>query len=225
MGRLKNLILVLAVMVLLLCSACGVVNIAAVRAPAGDEPVHLRASDWEGVWLPYRLGMGGVPFFWIVKVTVIDPEKGWLRAEITISGEKGLQVTTTDLYLRRAGRWMLLSMRWLENNFYLSPDEALPFKGYAFGRAELNKDTLLVWAPRRERFAELVKKGVIAGSMHYKDSKSHSRLEIERLDTQVLKQFQASESMPADYWNQPVIYIRVSDISPNSPPDAQTEGP
>jgi len=225
MGRLKSLIFALAAIFVLFCSACDVI----VHAPAGDEPVHLRSSNWEGVWLLY--GLGRATFFLMAKVTVIDAEKGWLSAEFTTAGKDGLQVTVTDLYLRRAGRWMLLSMRWPDNNFFLSP--AAPFKGYIWARVELNDNTLLVWMPRRERFYDWVQKGVIEGRMHYEKPETHTNpwLEIERLDTKMLEQLQASESMPADYWLSPVVYVRVTDrarvegASPDAPPDPQRGGP
>jgi len=230
MSRLKNLTSALAAVLVLLCSACIPVI---VHVPAGDEPVHLRAHQWEGVWMSYY-GLGEMsPMFLMAKVTVIDAEKGWLRAEFTTAREEGLQVTATDLYVRKAGRWMLLSMRWPDSNFFRpeAPGPG-PFKGYIWGRVELNFNMLLVWAPRAERFDDLVQKGVIEGHMRYEkpETQTNGWLEIERLDTHTLEQFQASESMPADYWLSPVVYVRVTNLTrvedtpPNTPPDAQRGG-
>ena len=233
MSRLKSLIFALAAIFALFCSACVPVM---VKAPAGDEPVHLRAQQWEGVWMAHGTRLSGnfPGNFLMAKVTVIDAEKGWLRAEITTEGKERLQVTTTDVYVRRAGRWMLLSMRWPDNNFFLSsPREAPLFKGYVWGRVELNENMLLVWAPRGERFYDWVQKGVIEGRIQYEkpETQTNAWVEIDRLGTQTLEQFEASESMPADYWLSPVVYVRVTNLtrvegaSPDAPPDAQRGGP
>lgn len=180
MRRLKGLLSTLAAVVLMLCSTCIPII---VKTPAGDEPVHLRAYNWEGIWMPYGYGSRLSGNFEMAKVTVLDPEKGHLRAEITKEGKAGLQVTTTDLYVRKAGGWMLVSMP-------LSDIAgAAPFKGYIWGRAELNNNILLVWAPGN-RFYDSVQRGVVEGRIHYEKPETHGNpwVEIERLDTQVLEQ-------------------------------------
>jgi hypothetical protein len=240
MGRSKWVMSALAAMLSLLCSACAPVLL---KAPAGDQPVHLGPYGWEGVWLPYGGGSHLLGKFEMARVTVIDAETGRLRAEVTTEGEGGLAVTMSDLYVRKAGHWMLLSMPWPESLNSKEPSgKTSAMKGYMWGRVELNRDMLLVWAPRPDRFLELVQKGVIEGRLHEEHPEEHPEqtsdtwVEIDRLDAQTLERLQAAESMPADYWLAPVIYVRVSaytrvggtyGIPSNTPgpPDAQSGGP
>ncbi len=227
-GRPESLIFAFAAILVLLCSACVPVML---NAPAGDEPVRLHSDNLDGLWMRYDVRSSGD--FLMAKVTVIDAEKGRLSAEITTESEKGFQITTTDLYVRKAGHWTLLSIRWPDNNFGFSTKPA-PFKhNYFWGRVELNDNMLLFWPPRPDRFSDWLQKGVIEGRMRYEkpETEKHGWLEIERLDTEALERFQASESMPADYWYEPIVYIRVTNPAqvgrprPNAPPDAQTEKP
>ncbi len=227
-GHRQTRILTLAAILVLLCSACVPVVL---KTPAGDDPVHLNSYNLDGLWMHYDVRSSGI--FLMAKVTVIDAEKGRLSAEITTESKKGLQITTTDLYVRKAGHWMLLSIHWPENNLG-SSTEATPFKdNYFWGRVELNDNMLLFWPPRPDRFSDWLQKGVIEGRMRYEkpETEKHGWLEIERLDTEALEHFQASESMPADYWYEPIVYVRVTNpvqvghSRPNGAPDAQTEKP
>lgn len=131
----KQWILVFAALVMAGCEAV------TTTALVGDEPVDLKAKDWDGTWVTAD---GEVV---IVKVTDDDEGRAniyWLESE---DGQPVLK--SSEIIVREVNDWQLVNspVPADERN-----DEEVP--EYVFARIATNDDELFVWTPKVDAFKE-----------------------------------------------------------------------
>lgn len=152
--------------------------------PMGLEPVSLKAEEWNGVWtVPGTAGHA--------VARVVDAEKGILEVGFIQSNDQGLSLKTMKLYLRQAGDWTFLS----------TEAEDRPGK-FIWWKVKRSQNTLVMWPPRWDKLAALVKAGKLPGKQE-----SDTVLVLDPLDKAQYELFTSEKEGVLVDWENPVITV------------------
>lgn len=124
-----------------------------VTEPIGETPVDLTGSEdeWTGHW---RAGEGDG----VVRVDVADATNGVLQLGWIEGSGTNLEVETSIVHLRASGDWQFVSLDDSDSSETNEPPE------YTWGRVLNYNDTILVWMPIKELFAEQIAAGNLPGT-------------------------------------------------------------
>ena len=161
------------------------------KRPVGEKPAKLVAADWEGQWLTSD---------GLVKLTVVDANKGLLKAYY-LEAEDGTPVLySANIELRESGEWMFGSFN--EKDARKADDKAAS-KGFLWARV-INKDRqIIIWAPDDAVFTKLVESGVFPGKTEQRD------VFLDELKPQHLKIITSGERGVLFKWDEPLVLVKV----------------
>ena len=119
--------------------------------PIGDEPMKLKAEEWEGIWLTYWALDEPVA----LTIRVADPAKGELELAWIEEDEGQLVLTSWDVQLRRTNGWVFASIK-LEGEDHPDPESGEDW--YLFFRIK-NEDgrQITAWVPDSDMFDPLIR--------------------------------------------------------------------
>lgn len=135
---------------LLTLSGCGAVY---VKAPIGEAPLVLIASEWEGEWISGDEG--------VVSVKVLDREQGILQlSAVDYNSENKPKLVSETVHIRK----------WKQFLFAAVPTEG---KGdvplFFWARLERVADRVVFWLPDRRKIKVLVEAGKLPGLVEKND--------------------------------------------------------
>ncbi|MEJ5341314.1 MAG: hypothetical protein WHT09_07075 [Thermogutta sp.] len=169
---------------LLMLVSSGGCKVAFSTGPMGLEPVSLKAEEWNGVWtVPGTAGHA--------VARVVDAEKGILEVGFIQSNDQGLSLKTMKLYLRQAGDWTFLS----------TEAQDRPGK-FIWWKVKRSQNTLVMWPPRWDKLAALVKAGKLPGKQE-----SDTVLVLDPLDKAQYELFTSEKEGVLVDWENPVVTV------------------
>lgn len=181
----------LIVMAILLATASGC-NAVLSKRPVGETPAMIIAKDWEGEWVTTDGS---------VKLTVIDADKGLLKA-YWLDDEKGKpMMQSADIELRESGEWMFASIN--EKDTRTDGDKRVS-KGYLWARVKNKDRQIIIWTPDDKAFTRLVTSGVFPGKINDGGS-----VILDELKPQHLKIITSGERGVLFEWDQPTVLMKV----------------
>lgn len=183
---------------LLLCG-CGTVYS---PVPVG-EPVDLsgEVEKWEGTWMQD----GEVSF----TVKVLDAKRGFLQAS-SVDPEEDEVI---DVWITGHDDWMFVNLAgtWGEVD-----EEEDKTKKYTWGRIVKEDRVALVYVPDDRKFVELVRAGVLPGTVgDGGDPKPGGRpdVHLDVLDSSHLDRIVSKTNDLLFVWDDPMVYMRVDQMS------------
>lgn len=156
--------------------------------PLGDTPVRLDPAEWEGTWT----AADGGP----VVVRVDDAAGGQLRLA-WIEGEKEMVLKTAMVSVLRSGPWFFANMR--EDVKDASPSV------YLFALVKRQKGTMLIWPPRPESFARLIREGVLPGTV------TKEKVLLGELKPEQMKIIASEDRGVLFDWENPIVLMKMGD--------------
>jgi hypothetical protein len=189
-GRMSALFLGLLIIGVIGGSGCSTV---VAVSPVGENPEVLEPEKWEGIW--YHPGGA-------VTIRVVDGENGILEAGIVGKDEKAggrLQLQAFRVHIRSSEDWLFASFR--------GPESSEP--GYLWGRIKIDHDgkRILVWFPRPDAFAELVRAGTLPGKVDDKGNVNLGELRPEHF-----KKIVDPRQRPLFVWDEPLVLFKLSGL-------------
>ena len=188
----------------LACTACSAVVYT--KQPAGDRPVRLDRSLWEGIWIPRYEGAGASSprvfsserrLVRPIYIKVADADKGILRVSWVEGRDGDFKLAGSDVYVRRQGRWLLVSLPWPGGD------------GYWWARVEIfptEKDWrdggLVIWAPSGAALQKPIRDGIVPGRMWTDGS-------LVEIDPEGIAWIESTEDSTGTLWMVPTIYKRI----------------
>jgi len=156
--------------------------------PVGDMPLVLDPIEWEGTWI----AADGGP----VVVKVDDARKGQLKLA-WIEGDKEMVLKTATVILLKSGAWHFANLR--------DDTQSGTSAAYLFACVKRQKNVVIVWLPRPERFAGLIEEKVLPGAV------SKERISLGELQPEHMKII-ASEGRGLLFdWENPVVLMKTGD--------------
>ncbi len=187
---------VVALTILFLLCGCGTVYS---PVPVG-EPVDLsgEVEKWEGIWM-----QDGEASF---KVKVLDAERGLLR----ITSVDPEEDEVMDLLITGHGDWMFANLphNWEEKNV-----KATEAERYIWGRLVKDNHTALVWVPDDGKFVELVKAGVLPGTVDARGSTrpiTPSDVHLDPLNADHLDRIASETNGLLFIWHSPMVFMKMA---------------
>lgn len=120
-----------------------------VLRPVGEKPHALVAADWEGVWVLDNN---------VTKITIASAAAGQLQmASIGRDAHGQPKLNLGTVFITQSGETLFASLRNEEDDAAKRP--------YLWARLSRDTDLVLLWFPDRQRFAELVRAGKLAGKV------------------------------------------------------------
>jgi len=177
--RSRQLKLVLVVLTLLAIPGC---NAVISKRPVGEKPARIVARDWEGDW---------VTTDGVVKLKVLDPEKGIIKAswlEDDKSGNPALKVA--EIELRDFGGWLFANTK---------EDKG---RGYVWGRIRNEDRQIIVWSPDEKSFAQAIKDGTFPGRL------DGDEVILDELKPTHLKIITSNERGVLFSWDKPSVFVK-----------------
>jgi hypothetical protein len=172
-------------------SACATVT---VSEPVGENVVEIRPADWEGLWRMYPGGDVG-----FVMIQTLDPLGGVLRVT-ELDTDVGAEPEVRTAYLRESGGWMLASYQ----------DDSTSDTGLGWMRVENTGDAIVLWFPDRDRFAELVRRGRLPGTVTENSNSGSVRVRLTELGPEHLELITSGTEGVLFDWEEPGMLIRIS---------------
>jgi hypothetical protein len=161
--------------------------------PVGQQPAVVNPDEWEGVWY-HPQGT--------ITIAVADPYQGILEVgavgkDPNLAGRLGLK--TIRVLVRSSDKWLFFSFR--------GDNPAEPH--YLWGRVQIDMEgkRILAWFPRPERFAQLVREGLLPGKVDEKGNVTLSELQEEHL--QLITQEQKGVLFA---WENPLVLFKLSRV-------------
>ena len=142
--------------------------------PIGDEPIKLKAEEWEGIWLDEDDEDG------VLTIRVADAAKGELEVGWIEEDEDRLVLKSYLFQLRRTGGWVFANTK-LEGEDHPNPESGEDW--YYFLRIE-NEDGVQItaWQPDTDRFDALIEESALPGQVgSYYDNTYLGELEPEHM--------------------------------------------
>ena len=166
-----------------------------VDEPIGAAAVPLDPDRWEGAWQVIGRGDSDV-----AHVEVVDPDNGVLRVQ-------GYPVRTADLivHLRSHGTGVFANYR-----LAAAPDDG----PYDWVRVDLGDERVLFWEPVTARFAELVRDGLLPGTVSERTPSATGPgnvimdVDLMGLEPVHVDRIASPEQGSLFGWEEPVILIR-----------------
>ena len=185
----------------LAASACTRVT---VTEPIGETPVLLESEDWEGLWSVIEDGDTG-----FLLIEVVDAANGELRVRNVATDPDS---DTTTVFLREGGGWTFASARDADDS-----DDI-----FEWARVDRDNQRILYWEPVTSRFAELVREGLLPGTVQERElqrppgSTGEPVTELRGVTLSGLQPEHIDLITSGDQgvlfdWDDPVIMIRMSD--------------
>ncbi len=140
----KKCVLVLSLLVVLAGWGCSAV---VSQRPVGEIPVVLDPEEWEGTWIT----PDGGP----VVIRVEDAEKGYLKLA-WIEDDRSRTFKSLRVIILRSAAWDFANIREEDGKNETG-------QNYLFARVKKQKNHILVWLPRAEKFAALVEGKILPG--------------------------------------------------------------
>ena len=188
----------------LACTACSAVVYT--KQPAGDQPVSLARSLWEGTWIPRYEGAGASwPKFFSserrlvrpIYIKVADAEKGILHVAWVEGRDGDFKLAGSDVYVRRQGHWLLVSLPWPGGD------------GYWWVRLEIFSSQngagdgwLVIWAPSGSALQKPIRDGIVPGTI-WTDS------DLVEIDPEGIAWMQSTDDSTGTLWMVPTLYERI----------------
>ena len=141
----KKYVLVLSLLAVLAGWGCSAV---VSQRPVGEVPVVLNPEEWEGAWIAPE---GGGP----VVIRVEDGKKGYLKLA-WIEDDRNMTFKSLRVVILRSGTWDFANIR-------EEDEKGGTGQNYFFARVKKEKNRILVWLPRAEKFAALVEGKILPG--------------------------------------------------------------
>jgi len=161
--------------------------------PVGNQPTTLNPEEWEGVWY-HPQGS--------VTVAVADPQQGIL--EVAVAGKDPnlggrLSFKTLRVLVRSSEKWLFFNFRG-ENP--VDPN-------YLWGRLQIDMEgrRILAWFPRADKFAQLVREGILPGKVDEKGNVTLSELGQEHL--RIITEEQKGVLF---VWESPLVLFKLSPL-------------
>ncbi|MCS7238522.1 MAG: hypothetical protein NZ899_09650 [Thermoguttaceae bacterium] len=155
--------------------------------PVGEGPALLTPEEWDGEWY-HPEGT--------VTLNVLDPHGGVLEAAFVQKDSQSggrLRMQSVRVLITKAGDWFLCNFR---------PEDD-PKRGYLWGRIRTEPKRILVWFPNAIKFANLVKKGILPGTV---DDKGN--VELGTLNPDHLKVIVGEAEGTLFVWDSPLVLFR-----------------
>lgn len=178
----------------LACTACS--SVVYTKQPAGDQPVRLEPSLWEGIWIPRYEGAGATSTFerHLVRpiyINVADADKAILRVAWVERRDGDFKLAGSDVYVRRQGHWLLASLPWPGGD------------GYWWARVEIfpSEGWLVIWAPSGFALQKPIRDGIVPGRIF--DGP------LVEIDPEGIAWMQSTDDSTGTLWMVPTLYERI----------------
>lgn len=159
------------------------------QRPVGDKPVALDKTEWDGAWMTPQ----GAP----VVMKVKDGEKGALKIA-WIEDDRDMTYKSYDVILLSLGRWQFA-------NILDEKSKGERPGGYLFAKIKKEKDSIIVWLPRAEKFSDLVKRGILPGEA------AKETVILGELGPQHMKIIMSEEKGILFDWENPFFFIKTTE--------------
>jgi hypothetical protein len=156
-----------------------------VPEPAGEKPVALVPSEWNGLWLAGDNAL---------RIEVLDAEKGLLRLAWIEDG-KTPKLETADVHIRESGDHRFASMR---------VNEITNAVRYVFGRIKKEKRQMVAWMPDSAAMKSWVQAGKLPGKIEGHD------IHLGALTPEHLGRIVAVTNGLLD-WDGPLVFSRLTE--------------
>ncbi len=156
--------------------------------PFGLRQAELVADDYNGTW---ESEDGDT-----VEITVLDKTKG----EIELSYSEGsreagpLKHRKMKVYLLDGKKWQYASVP--------ADDDGSDKEGFMFGCIEATSKRIIIWAPRVEKFIQLIEAGKIEGEV-VKDG-----VVLDRISPELIDVIESEENGFVFDWREPMILMK-----------------
>jgi hypothetical protein len=161
--------------------------------PVGNQPATLNPEEWEGIWY-HPQGS--------TTIAVADPQHGIL--EVAFVGKDPnlggrLTFKTLRVLVRTSDKWLFFNFRG-ENP--VDPN-------YLWGRLQIDMEgrRILAWFPRADKFAQLVREGILPGKVDEKGNVTLSELREEHL--RIITEEQKGVLFA---WDSPLVLFKLSPL-------------
>ena len=162
--------------------------------PIGDEPMKLKAEEWEGIWLTY---FDDEPM--ALTIRVADPAKGEIEVAWIEEVKGQLVARSNDYQIRRTDDWVFASTK-LEGEDHPDPESGEDW--YGFFRIK-NEDGVQItgWWPDWERIDDdLLRDGPAPYDYSY----------LRELEPEHMAMIMSTER-PQFAWEQPMVLRRMTE--------------
>ena len=164
--------------------------------PVGEKPAQIDPKDWEGTWIH--------PDGEVSVVKVVDRGKAVLRiAGINWSEDKP-QSKVMTAHLRVSGHWMFIS--YPEDNEREHPADAVD--RYVWGRINMEREMVVIWAPDPDKFGPLVARGVFPGKVV--PGRERDDVYLGNLTPDHMAIITSEKHGVLFLWDKPLIYRRIA---------------
>ena len=160
-----------------------------VKAPVGDSPLSIEASEWEGDWLALTPDQDE---FETISIKVADADRGMIRVFVVQDGK----VQAADVHLRQAGPDVFAST--------LKAEPRSLGRFIFLGRVIKRENAIFVWAPDMGRFRRLVAQGQLRASSTANDRTGD--VVLESLGSADLAMVSSPEIL--FQWDKPTVLVR-----------------
>jgi hypothetical protein len=172
--------------VLVVLGACSSVT---TPSPLGEKPVELRSEEWNGLW------RGPEKSFVIVQVE--NATSGTLRIAFPENEDSPLNLTSATIALRESNNWVFASIK-------NDKDDKDKSDEWTWLRVVKNEDTMVVYAPRVDRFVKLVEDKLLPGAV------DGNNVKLGALRPEHLNLITSEDKGALFNWEEPLVLTRLN---------------